>query len=136
MKVTLNNQEIQEAVQCYISNILGSDLKVTEISVVQGREQGGSNTSRIELELVKNSSIKEESVKQSSVVPANVISGASSAVNSLNIPVEDDEEETPFDVTEPDSVPVQDEPKAETAKPLSEPVVEQTVNASFFNRAN
>ena len=48
MKVTLNNFEIQEAVQCYISNILGSDLKVTEISVVQGREQGGSNTSRIE----------------------------------------------------------------------------------------
>ena len=78
MKVTLNNFEIQEAVQCYISNILGSDLKVTEISVVQGREQGGSNTSRIELELVK-----ADTTVKCSKVPAN----ACIEISPVDVPV-------------------------------------------------
>ena len=126
MKVTLNNFEIQEAVQCYISNILGSDLKVTEISVVQGREQGGSNTSRIELELVK-----ADTTTKCSKVPAN----ACIEISPVGVPVLPEPIEKTIEEVQEDTVPVE-EPKAETAKPLSEPVVEQTVNASFFNRAN
>ena len=126
MKVTLNNFEIQEAVQCYISNILGSDLKVTEISVVQGREQGGSNTSRIELELVK-----ADTTAKCSKVPAN----AGIEISPVNAPVLAEPVEKTIEEVQEDTVPVE-EPKAETVKPLSEPVVEQTVNASFFNRAN
>ena len=130
MKVTLNNFEIQEAVQCYISNILGSDLKVTDISVVQGREQGGSNTSRIELELVK-----ADTTAKCSKVPAN----ACIEISPVDVPVLPEPIEKTIEAvqedTMPDPTPVE-EPKAETAKPLSEPVVEQTVNASFFNRAN
>lgn len=126
MKVTLNNFEIQEAVQCYISNILGSDLKVTEISVVQGREQGGSNTSRIELELVK-----ADTTAKCSKVPAN----ACIEISPVDVPVLPEPIEKTIEEVQEDTVPVE-EPKAETVKPLSEPVVEQTVNASFFNRAN
>ena len=126
MKVTLNNFEIQEAVQCYISNILGSDLKVTEISVVQGREQGGSNTSRIELELVK-----ADTTAKCSKVPAS----ACNEISPVDVPVLPEPIEKTIEEVQEDTIPVE-EPKAETAKPLSEPVVEQTVNASFFNRAN
>ena len=126
MKVTLNNFEIQEAVQCYISNILGSDLKVTEISVVQGREQGGSNTSRIELELVK-----ANTTAKCSKVPAN----AGIEISPVDAPVLPEPIEKTIEEVQEDTVPVE-EPKAETSKPLSEPVVEQTINASFFNRAN
>lgn len=126
MKVTLNNFEIQEAVQCYISNILGSDLKVTEISVVQGREQGGSNTSRIELELVK-----ADTTAKCSKVSAN----ACNEISPVDVPVLPEPIEKTIEEVQEDTVPAE-EPKAETAKPLSEPVVEQTVNASFFNRAN
>lgn len=126
MKVTLNNFEIQEAVQCYISNILGSDLKVTEISVVQGREQGGSNTSRIELELVK-----ADTTAKCSKVPAN----ACIEISPVDVPVLPEPIEKTIEEVQEDTIPVE-EPKAETVKPLSEPVVEQTVNASFFNRAN
>ena len=126
MKVTLKNFEIQEAVQCYISNILGSDLKVTEISVVQGREQGGSNTSRIELELVK-----ADTTAKCSKVPAN----ACIEISPVDVPVLPEPIEKTIEEVQEDTVPVE-EPKAETVKPLSEPVVEQTVNASFFNRAN
>ena len=126
MKVTLNNFEIQEAVQCYISNILGSNLKVTEISVVQGREQGGSNTSRIELELVKAGT-----TAKCSKVPAN----AGIEIYPVDVPVLPEPIESTIEEVEEDTIPVE-EPKAETVKPLSEPVVEQTVNASFFNRAN
>lgn len=126
MKVTLNNSEIQEAVQCYISNILGSYLKVTEISVVQGREQGGSNTSRIELELVK-----ADTTAKCSKVSAN----AGIEISPVDVPVLPEPIEKTIEEVQEDTVPIE-EPKAETAKPLSEPVVEQTINASFFNRAN
>ena len=126
MKVTLNNFEIQEAVQCYISNILGSDLKVTEISVVQGREQGGSNTSRIELEL-----IKANTTTKCSKVPANT----GIEISPVDAPVLPEPVENTIEEVQEDTIPVE-EPKAETVKPLSEPVVEQTINASFFNRAN
>ena len=126
MKVTLNNFEIQEAVQCYISNILGSDLKVTEISVVQGREQGGSNTSRIELEL-----IKANTTTKCSKVPANT----GIEISPVDAPVLPEPVENTIEEVQEDTIPVE-EPKAETLKPLSEPVVEQTINASFFNRAN
>ena len=50
MKVTLDKNEIQEAVQHYISNVLGSSLLVSEIAVIQGRE---SNGARIEIDLFK-----------------------------------------------------------------------------------
>ena len=126
MKVTLNNFEIQEAVQCYISNILGSNLKVTEISVVQGREQGGSNTSRIELELVK-----ADTTAKCSKVPVNT----SIEISPVDVPVLPEPIENTIEEVQEDAIPVE-EPKAETVPPLSEPVVEQTVNASFFNRAN
>ena len=126
MKVTLNNFEIQEAVQCYISNILGSDLKVTEISVVQGREQGGSNTSRIELELVK-----ADTTAKCANIPANLCI----EISPVDAPVLPEPRGKTIEEVQEDTIPV-GEPKAETLKPLSEPVVEQTVNASFFNRAN
>ena len=50
MKVVLDKQEIQEAVQCYVNIVLGSSLNVTDLTVIQGRE---SNGARIELELSK-----------------------------------------------------------------------------------
>ena len=50
MKVTLDKNEIQEAVQHYISNVLGSSLLVSEIAVIQGRE---SNGARIEIDLFR-----------------------------------------------------------------------------------
>ena len=50
MKVTLDKNEIQEAVQHYISNVLGSSLLVSEIAVIQGRE---SNGARIEIDLYR-----------------------------------------------------------------------------------
>ena len=130
MKVTLNNSEIQEAVQCYIANILGSDLKVTEISVVQGREQGGSNTSRIELELTKSENLKQCT---GTTMPVNACAEIA-PMNEVN-EVKSETVENNIEKVQEDVVPME-EPKAETSKPLSEPVVEQTVNASFFNRAN
>ena len=133
MKVVLDKQEIQEAVQCYVNIVLGSTLNVTDLTVIQGRE---SNGARIELELSKYLppidlddtdvvtspvQVKEaepEKVKQDIVVEKGVTSEdvpatpkkTRQAVAALNTPVddEDEEEEIPMDnspVTEPNPVP-------------------------------
>ena len=133
MKVVLDKQEIQEAVQCYVNIVLGSSLNVTDLTVIQGRE---SNGARIELELSKYlppidlddtdelaspAPVKEaepEKAKQEVVLEKGVTSEdvpatpkkTRQAVAALNTPVddEDEEEQIPMDnspVTEPDSVP-------------------------------
>ena len=132
MKVVLDKQEIQEAVQCYVNIVLGSSLNVTDLTVIQGRE---SNGARIELELSKylapidlddmhtlakpiQEETEPEKVKQDVVVEKGVTSEdvpatpkkTRQAVAALNTPVEDDDEEEqiPMDnspVTEPNPVP-------------------------------
>ena len=119
MKVTLDKNEIQEAVQHYISNVLGSSLLVSEIAVIQGRE---SNGARIEIDLyraepidldngeivdmcvpVEEPIINPEPVKatQESQPEAEKLKAKkSTSVAALNLPVddsEDDEEITPMD---------------------------------------
>ena len=132
MKVVLDKQEIQEAVQCYVNIVLGSSLNVTDLTVIQGRE---SNGARIELELSKylppidlddmhtlakpiQEEVEPEKVKQDIVVEKVVTSEdvpatpkkTRQAVAALNTPVddEDEEEQIPMDnspVTEPNPVP-------------------------------
>lgn len=132
MKVVLDKQEIQEAVQCYVNIVLGSALNVTDLTVIQGRE---SNGARIELELSKylppidlddmcklakpiQEEAEPEKVKQDVVVEKGVTSEdvpatpkkTRQAVAALNTPVddEDEEEQIPMDnspVTEPNPVP-------------------------------
>ena len=133
MKVVLDKQEIQEAVQCYVNIVLGSSLNVTDLTVIQGRE---SNGARIELELSKylppidlddiditarpiqvqesepekpKQIVAEEKGVTSEEVPATP-KKTRQAVAALNTPVEDDDEEEqiPMDnspVTEPNPVP-------------------------------
>lgn len=132
MKVVLDKQEIQEAVQCYVNIVLGSALNVTDLTVIQGRE---SNGARIELELSKYlppidldeiditarpiqvQESEPEKTKQEVVLEKGVTSEdvpatpkkTKQAVAALNTPVDDeDEEEIPMDnspVTEPNPVP-------------------------------
>ena len=132
MKVVLDKQEIQEAVQCYVNIVLGSSLNVTDLTVIQGRE---SNGARIELELSKHlppidlddiditsrpiqEEVEPEKTKQDIVLEKGVTSEAvpatpkktRQAVAALNTPVddEDEEEQIPMDnspVTEPNPVP-------------------------------
>ena len=133
MKVVLDKQEIQEAVQCYVNIVLGSSLNVTDLTVIQGRE---SNGARIELELSKYlppidlddtdviakpipvQESEPEKTKQEIVVDKGVTSEevpatpkkTRQAVAALNTPVddEDEEEQIPMDnspVTEPNPVP-------------------------------
>lgn len=119
MKVTLDKNEIQEAVQHYISNVLGSSLLVSEIAVIQGRE---SNGARIEIDLFKAEPIDldsgdcvnscdavEEPIGNPEPVKATQESQPeaekpkakkSTSVAALNLPVDDseeDEEITPMD---------------------------------------
>ena len=126
MKVTLDKNEIQEAVQHYISNVLGSSLLVSEIAVIQGRE---SNGARIEIDLYKTEPIdldngemvntcvpvEEEPIFIPEPVKATQESQPeaekpkvkkSTSVVALNLPVDDseeDEEITPMD-PEPETV--------------------------------
>lgn len=133
MKVVLDKQEIQEAVQCYVNIVLGSSLNVTDLTVIQGRE---SNGARIELELSKYlppidldevditarpiqvQESEPEKTKQEVVLEKDVTSEdvpatpkkTRQAVAALNTPVddEDEEEQIPMDnspVTEPNPVP-------------------------------
>ena len=132
MKVVLDKQEIQEAVQCYVNIVLGSALNVTDLTVIQGRE---SNGARIELELSKylppldldgmhtlakpiQEEVEPEKTKQEVVLEKGVTSEdvpatpkkTRQAVAALNTPVddEDEEEQIPMDnspVTEPNPVP-------------------------------
>ena len=119
MKVTLDKNEIQEAVQHYISNVLGSSLLVSEIAVIQGRE---SNGARIEIDLYRAEPIDldngeiisrpipvEEPIVNPEPVKATQESQPeaekpkvkkSTSVAALNLPVDDseeDEEITPMD---------------------------------------
>ena len=125
MKVTLDKNEIQEAVQHYISNVLGSSLLVSEIAVIQGRE---SNGARIEIDLYKTEPIDLDNgeiisrpipVEEPIVNPEPVKATQESqpevekpkvkkttSVAALNLPVDDseeDEEITPMD-PEPETV--------------------------------
>ena len=125
MKVTLDKNEIQEAVQHYISNVLGSSLLVSEIAVIQGRE---SNGARIEIDLYRAEPIDLDNgeivnicvpVEEPIVNPEPVKAAQESqpeaekpkakkttSVAALNLPVddsEDDEEITPMD-PEPETV--------------------------------
>ena len=125
MKVTLDKNEIQEAVQHYISNVLGSSLLVSEIAVIQGRE---SNGARIEIDLYRAEPIDLDNgeivnicvpVEEPIVNPEPVKATQESqpevekpkvkkttSVAALNLPVddsEDDEEITPMD-PEPETV--------------------------------
>ena len=128
MKVTLDKNEIQEAVQHYISNVLGSSLLVSEIAVIQGRE---SNGARIEIDLYRAEPIDLDNgeivnicvdVEENIVNPEPVKAAQESqpeaekpkakkttSVAALNIPVDDkgyeeeDEEITPMD-PEPETV--------------------------------
>ena len=133
MKVVLDKQEIQEAVQCYVNIVLGSSLNVTDLTVIQGRE---SNGARIELELSKYlppidlddiditarpiqvQESEPEKATQEVVLEKGVTSEdvpatpkkTRQAVAALNTPVddEDEEEQIPMDnspVTEPNPVP-------------------------------
>ena len=125
MKVTLDKNEIQEAVQHYISNVLGSSLLVSEIAVIQGRE---SNGARIEIDLYRAEPIDldngemvnicvpvEEPIVNPEQLKATQESQPeaekpkakkSTSVAALNLPVDDseeDEEITPMD-PEPETV--------------------------------
>ena len=133
MKVVLDKQEIQEAVQCYVIIVLGSALNVTDLTVIQGRE---SNGARIELELskylppidlddmhtlakpiqeeVEPEKVKSDEAEVKEVTPAVVPATPKKtrqAVAALNTPVDDEDEEEeqiPMDnspVTEPNPVP-------------------------------
>ena len=120
MKVTLDKNEIQEAVQHYISNVLGSSLLVSEIAVIQGRE---SNGARIEIDLyraepidldngeivnicddVEENNVNPEPVKATQESQPEVEkpkAKKSTSVAALNLPVDDseeDEEITPMDL--------------------------------------
>ena len=125
MKVTLDKNEIQEAVQHYISNVLGSSLLVSEIAVIQGRE---SNGARIEIDLFKAEPIDLDNgeiisrpipVEEPIINPEQLKATQESqpevekpkvkkttSVAALNLPVDDseeDEEITPMD-PEPETV--------------------------------
>ena len=125
MKVTLDKNEIQEAVQHYISSVLGSSLLVSEIAVIQGRE---SNGARIEIDLYKAEPIDLDNgeivnicvpVEEPIINPEPVKATQESqpeaekpkvkkttSVAALNLPVDDseeDEEITPMD-PEPETV--------------------------------
>ena len=125
MKVTLDKNEIQEAVQHYISNVLGSSLLVSEIAVIQGRE---SNGARIEIDLYRAEPIDLDNgeivnicvhVEENIVNPEQLKAAQESqpevekpkvkkttSVAALNLPVDDseeDEEITPMD-PEPETV--------------------------------
>ena len=125
MKVTLDKNEIQEAVQHYISNVLGSSLLVSEIAVIQGRE---SNGARIEIDLYRAEPIDLDNgeivsrpipVEEPTINPEQLKATQESqpevekpkakkttSVAALNLPVDDseeDEEITPMD-PEPETV--------------------------------
>ena len=112
MKVTLDKNEIQEAVQHYISNVLGSSLLVSEIAVIQGRE---SNGARIEIDLYRAEPIDLDNgemvencvpVEEPTVIPEPVKTTQESqpevekpkvkkttSVAALNLPVDDSEDD-------------------------------------------
>ena len=125
MKVTLDKNEIQEAVQHYISNVLGSSLLVSEIAVIQGRE---SNGARIEIDLYRAEPIDLDNgeivnicadEEENIVTPEPVKTTQetqpeaekpkvkkTTSVAALNLPVDDNEEDeeiTPMD-PEPETV--------------------------------
>ena len=123
MKVTLDKNEIQEAVQHYISNVLGSSLLVSEIAVIQGRE---SNGARIEIDLYKAEPLDLDNgdimcrpipVEEPIVNPEPVKATQetqpeaekpkakkSTSVAALNLPVDDSEDDEEITPMEPETV--------------------------------
>lgn len=128
MKVTLNTEEIKEAVQHYINNVLGSQLRVEEIQVVQGRE---SNGSRIEVELSKGLPIDLD-ICDSKCEPVNEIQESQEAVVKANPkPVKEEV------VTEPHVIPKVEKEDAEVIAPVVAPIAPaseeiKSVSSSFF----
>lgn len=128
MKVTLDKNEIQEAVQHYISNVLGSSLLVSEIAVIQGRE---SNGARIEIDLYKAEPIDLDNgeivnicddVEENNVNPEPVKATQESqpeaekpkakkttSVATLNLPVDDSEEDEEITPMDPEPVTVKED---------------------------
>ena len=104
MKVTLDKNEIQEAVQHYISNVLGSSLLVSEIAVIQGRE---SNGARIEIDLYR-------------AEPIDLDNGE---MVNICIPVEED----PIFIPEPVKATQESQPEAEKSK------VKKTTSVAALN---
>ena len=124
MKVTLDKNEIQEAVQHYISNVLGSSLLVSEIAVIQGRE---SNGARIEIDLYKTEPIdldngeivntcvpvEEEPIfipepikatQESQPEAEKPKAKKTTSVAALNLPVDDNEEDEEVTPMDPETV--------------------------------
>ena len=128
MKVTLDKNEIQEAVQHYISNVLGSSLLVSEIAVIQGRE---SNGARIEIDLYRAEPIDLDNgeivnicvpVEEPIVNPEPVKATQetqpeaekpkakkSTSVAALNLPVDDSEEDEEITPMDPEPVTVKED---------------------------
>ena len=107
MKVTLDKNEIQEAVQHYISNVLGSSLLVSEIAVIQGRE---SNGARIEIDLYR-------------AEPIDLDNGE---IVNICVPVEE-----PIVNPEPVKEITEAQPKAE--KPMDKPVAKKSTSVAALN---
>ena len=107
MKVTLDKNEIQEAVQHYISNVLGSSLLVSEIAVIQGRE---SNGARIEIDLYK-------------AEPIDLDNGE---IISRPIPVEEP-------IINPEQLKATQESQPEAEKPMDKPVAKKSTSVAALN---
>ena len=107
MKVTLDKNEIQEAVQHYISNVLGSSLLVSEIAVIQGRE---SNGARIEIDLYR-------------AEPIDLDNGE---IRSRPIPVEEP-------IVNPEPVKATQESQPEVEKPMDKPIAKKSTSVAALN---
>ena len=157
MKVTLDKNEIQEAVQHYISNVLGSSLLVSEIAVIQGRE---SNGARIEVDLFKAEPIDLDNgemvntcipVEEDPIVIPEPVKATqesqpevekpkakkSTSVAALNLPVDDSEEDEEITPMDPEPETVKEDPVI-PAEPKSASVASSTTTGmkplpgSFF----
>ena len=107
MKVTLDKNEIQEAVQHYISNVLGSSLLVSEIAVIQGRE---SNGARIEIDLYK-------------AEPIDLDNGE---IVNICVPVEEP-------TINPEQLKATQESQPEVEKTVDKPVAKKTTSVAALN---
>ena len=113
MKVIISQEEIHEAVQAYITNVLGSELIVNEITVVAGRE----NASRIEAELSKT--VKDVNVTTEQLCIGTEVSSETKVVKVKPTIV----------ITEPDELPVENE----EVKPVDGAVQQETVETVSEN---
>ena len=107
MKVTLDKNEIQEAVQHYISNVLGSSLLVSEIAVIQGRE---SNGARIEIDLYR-------------AEPIDLDNGE---MINICVPVEEP-------IINPEQLKATQESQPEVEKPMDKPIAKKSTSVAALN---